>query len=99
MMPRLAHYAAWPEGNQSELIKELPGTEKLRHGPCLGDTTARIVGRIAIVNFCECPKAIGRNGLGLCFEEAPSLRFIPIDAEVSQSERAKQPAPDCALVI
>ena len=76
----------------------MPGAQRLRYAPCLGEAALRHVGRIAVHDFADLPMQASERGCRAAPDTSGPLR-IAIQGIVRPRERAEQPRPYRALVI
>src|SRR6266567_2120445 len=76
-----------------------PRAQHLRDGPGLRDATARMEGRVAIENLADAAESMNVQMIRHRTEKLRCAVWVVVNAEVRESERAKQPGPHRSLVV
>src|SRR5882672_6620505 len=79
--------------------QQFPNSQHFSNRPSLSDASSWRKGLFAIVDFGQRAQSVEIQCLELWFEQSSRSGFVLIDAEMGESELAKEPAPGCTLVI
>src|SRR5205823_8173150 len=79
--------------------QQFPNSQHFSNRPGLSDAYSRCKRLFAIVDFGQTAQSVEIQRRELWLEESSRRSVVLVDAEMRESERTEEPAPDCALVI